>query len=80
MQRAVRHKVLGRGRPSLVPCSAPRARVLTGRRAGADVLRVYVGKSAAAMEESYRAAIERIVELGGRDAIVAGKSPLAAGK
>jgi hypothetical protein len=37
MQRAVTHKVLGRGRPSLVPCSAPRARVLTGLLAGADV-------------------------------------------
>ena len=37
MQRAGTHKVLGRGRPSLVPCSTPRARVLTGRRAGADV-------------------------------------------
>lgn len=56
------------------------AEQFAARRAGADVLRVYVGKSAAAMEESYRAAIERIVELGGRDAIVAGKSPLAAGK
>jgi hypothetical protein len=56
------------------------AEQFAARRAGADVLRVYLGKSAAAMEESYRAAIERIVELGGRDAIVAGKSPLAAGK
>jgi len=37
MQRAVTHKVLGRGRPSTVPWSAPRARVLTGQRAGADV-------------------------------------------
>jgi hypothetical protein len=37
MQRAGRHKVLGRGRPSLVPWSAPRARVLTGQSAGADV-------------------------------------------
>jgi hypothetical protein len=37
MQRAVTHKVLGRGRSSLVPVSAPRARVLTGQRAGADV-------------------------------------------
>ena len=39
MQRAVTHKLLGRGRPSLVLCSAPRARVLTGQRAGADVNR-----------------------------------------
>jgi hypothetical protein len=39
MQRAGMHKVLGRGRSSLVPSSAPRARVLTGRRAGADVSR-----------------------------------------
>ena len=39
MQRAGRHKVLGRGRVSLVTWSAPRARVLTGRRAGADVSR-----------------------------------------
>jgi hypothetical protein len=37
MQRARKHKVLGRGRPSLVPWSALRARVLTGQRAGADV-------------------------------------------
>jgi hypothetical protein len=37
MLRAVTHKVLGRGRPSLVPSSAPRARVLIGQRAGADV-------------------------------------------
>jgi hypothetical protein len=37
MQRAGSHKVLGRGRSSLVPRSPPRARVLTGRRAGADV-------------------------------------------
>jgi hypothetical protein len=37
MQRAVTHKVLGRGRPILVPWSSPRARVLTGQRAGADV-------------------------------------------
>ncbi len=33
------HKVLGRGRSILVRYSAPRARVLTGRRAGADVNR-----------------------------------------
>jgi len=39
MQRAEMHKVLGRGRPSLVPSSALRARVLTGQRAGADVNR-----------------------------------------
>jgi hypothetical protein len=37
MQRAGRHKVLGRGLPSLVPCSVQRARVLPGQRAGADV-------------------------------------------
>ena len=37
MQRAGKHKVLGRGRVSLVPCLAPRARVLTGQPAGADV-------------------------------------------
>jgi hypothetical protein len=39
MQRAEKHKVLSRGRSGLVPHSAPRARVLTGRRAGADVNR-----------------------------------------
>jgi hypothetical protein len=39
MQRAGRHKVLGRGRVSLVPWSALRARVLTGQCAGADVNR-----------------------------------------
>jgi len=39
MQRAGRHKVLGRGRSGPVPSSAPRARVLTGQRAGADVNR-----------------------------------------
>ena len=37
MQRAGMHKVLGRGRVSLAPCSAPGARVLTGQPAGADV-------------------------------------------
>jgi hypothetical protein len=37
MQRAGTHKVLGRGRVSFVPCSAPRARVLIRQRAGADV-------------------------------------------
>jgi hypothetical protein len=36
MQRAVMHKVLGRGRPSTMLTSAPRARVLTGQPAGAD--------------------------------------------
>jgi hypothetical protein len=39
MQRAWMHKVLGRGRMSLVPSSAPHARVLTGQPAGADVNR-----------------------------------------
>jgi hypothetical protein len=39
MQRPGRHRVPGRGRVSLVPWSRPRARVLTGRRAGADVNR-----------------------------------------
>jgi hypothetical protein len=39
MQRAGTHKVLGRGRMSPVPCSAPRARVLTCQPAGADVNR-----------------------------------------
>jgi hypothetical protein len=39
MQRAGTHKVLGRGRYGLVPCSALRARVLAGQRAGADVSR-----------------------------------------
>ncbi len=37
MQRAGMHKVLGRGRVSLVPCSALRARVLMRGRAGANV-------------------------------------------
>ena len=37
MQRAGLHKVLGRGRPSRVPCLSPRARVLKVQRAGADV-------------------------------------------
>jgi hypothetical protein len=39
MQRAGTHKVLGRGRSSMVPMRAPRARVLTGQPAGADVSR-----------------------------------------
>jgi hypothetical protein len=39
MQRAGMHKVLGRGRLRIVPCSALRARVLMRRRAGADVNR-----------------------------------------
>lgn len=42
MQRAGRHKVLGRGRPSLVPMSAPRAHVLTGQPTGADVGRYVI--------------------------------------
>jgi hypothetical protein len=37
MQRAGKHKVHGRGRSSQVPSSSPRARVLAGQRAGADV-------------------------------------------
>jgi hypothetical protein len=36
MQCAVNDKVLGRGRPSTVLTSAPRARVLTGQPAGTD--------------------------------------------
>jgi hypothetical protein len=39
MRRAGTHKVLGRGQPCIVLGSAPRARVLTGHRAGADVNR-----------------------------------------
>ena len=39
MQRAGMHKVLSRGRVGLVTMSAPRARVLIGQRAGADVNR-----------------------------------------
>jgi hypothetical protein len=39
MQRAGTHKVLGRGRQGVVHWSAPRARVLTGKPAGADVSR-----------------------------------------
>ena len=35
--------MLGRGRPSLAPWSVPRARVLTGQRAGADVGRWATG-------------------------------------
>jgi hypothetical protein len=37
MQRTGAHKVLGRGRVSLVPWSALRARVLMRQPAGADV-------------------------------------------
>jgi hypothetical protein len=37
MQRTGAHKVLGRGRVSLVPCAAPPARVLMRQPAGADV-------------------------------------------
>jgi hypothetical protein len=37
MQRSGTHKVLCRGRSSRVLNSAPRARVLIGHRAGADV-------------------------------------------
>jgi hypothetical protein len=36
-QRAVNHKVLGRGRSGLLPKSASHARVLTVQPAGADV-------------------------------------------
>jgi len=39
MQRAGTHKVFGRGRSVPVLVQAPRARVLAGRRAGADVSR-----------------------------------------
>jgi hypothetical protein len=39
MQRAVTHKVLGRGRFNLVLSQVPFARVLMRRRAGADVSR-----------------------------------------
>ena len=39
MQRAGRHKVLGRGRSIVLLLEVPRARVLTGQRAGADVNR-----------------------------------------
>ena len=39
MQRAGKHKVLGRGRPCLVLCLALRARVLKRQPAGADVNR-----------------------------------------
>ncbi|MDX2118139.1 MAG: DUF1570 domain-containing protein [Planctomycetota bacterium] len=46
------------------------------RRAGADVFRIYTGRSAASIERAYRATIEQIIALGGRDAVVAGRSPL----
>lgn len=36
MRRAVKHRVLGRGRPSTVLTLPLRARVLTGQPAGAD--------------------------------------------
>jgi hypothetical protein len=39
MQRAGRHKVLGRGRPNVLLDKILRARVLMRRRAGADVNR-----------------------------------------
>jgi hypothetical protein len=39
MLRAGTHKVLGRGRSAPVPVQVQRARVLIGRRAGADVSR-----------------------------------------
>ena len=39
MQRAGTHKVLGRGRSTSVPVQVPRARMLIGQRAGADVNR-----------------------------------------
>jgi hypothetical protein len=39
MQRAETHKVLGRGRSSLLPSQVPLARVLLRQRAGADVSR-----------------------------------------
>ena len=55
MQRAGRHKVLGRGRVSLVPRSAPRARVLTGQPAGADVDRY------AALALSARSVVQSIL-------------------
>jgi len=36
MLRAVTHKLPGRWRPSLLPCLAPRVRVLLAQRTGAD--------------------------------------------
>jgi len=39
LQRAWAHKVLGRGRPSLVHIRALRASVLKGRRAAAELSR-----------------------------------------
>ena len=45
MLRAGTHKVLGRGRSSAVLGQVPRARVLTGQRAGADVNRWATGRA-----------------------------------
>jgi hypothetical protein len=39
LQRTGNHKVLGRGRVVLAPCGAPRARVLAGWRAAAELNR-----------------------------------------
>jgi hypothetical protein len=39
LQRSVNHKVLGRGREVFAPCRAPRARVLTGQPAAAELSR-----------------------------------------
>jgi hypothetical protein len=53
MLRAVTHKVLGRGRSGLAPCSAPRARVLMRRRAGADVGRYAAGKAQSYLKSQF---------------------------
>ena len=45
MQRAGRHKVLGRGRSGLLLSQVPLARVLIRRRAGADVSRWATGRA-----------------------------------
>jgi hypothetical protein len=39
LQRSGTHKLLGRGRVVSAPCRAPRARVLRGRRAAAELSR-----------------------------------------
>ena len=39
LQRSVNDKVLGRGRVAPAPCRAPRARVLTGQPAAAELSR-----------------------------------------
>jgi len=57
--------------------AGPRAAsTLLSRRTGVDLIGIYTGQSAEDLEGSYRAFIDRIVRVGSRQRIAAGKSPI----